>query len=51
MRNKDASIEDILRYSAGFKTIGDKEGERLQKFSTALTQIGDLQKDIRKNGT
>lgn len=51
MSDQNASIEEILRYSDWFPKLGDKEWERLQKFSTALNQIGDLQKEIWKSKT
>lgn len=48
MNDKDASIDEILRYSDGFKTLGDKESETLQKFDTVVQQLGDIQKQIAK---
>ncbi len=47
MGNKDASMEDILAYSAWGKDLTDTSIKTLTKFDSALTQLWDIQEQIQ----
>jgi hypothetical protein len=49
--DKNASINDILRFSAGGKDLGAEEAKALSKFDQALGQIEGLQKSIKSMDT
>lgn len=49
--DKNASIEDILRFSAGGKELGAEEAKSLSKYDQALGQISGLQKSITEVDT
>ena len=48
---KDVSINDILRFSAGGKDLGAEESKSLSKFDQALGQIAGLQANIKEMET
>lgn len=48
---KDVSINDILRFSAGGKELGAEEAKSLSKFDQALGQIAGLQANIKEMNT
>ena len=51
MKDKNAPLEDILRFSSGQNKMGDAESKSLDKFSQALGQISSIQEQISKMDT
>ncbi len=49
--NKDAELSDILKYSRWAKPLTDTSVKSLEKFDSALTQIGSIQEQISKMET
>ena len=46
MDDKNASMENILKYSAGGKDLTDTSIKSIEKFDSALNQLSSIQKQI-----
>jgi len=51
MDNPESSLEDILAYSNGGKSIGETQSKSFIKFEQALETLGSIQGDISKMKT
>ena len=51
MRDKDADIIDVIRYSAGWWNITDTQAKSLVKFDQALSQVSAIQEQIKDTTT
>jgi len=50
MADKNADIQDVLKYSAGGKELNADAIKGLTKFDQALAQLGSIQSQISQMG-
>lgn len=51
MRREDANIDDVLKFSAWWKPVAQTAQQQLNKYSTVLWQMEQVQKEITKSGS